>query len=136
MDRKKNYYYSLFNRFISLIFLIFLSLAFCITWKIENLHKKNINENLNYITTSINHSISNNIHDTESKMRFLAALISNEQTKISGNRIVELLQLFSTDAKIRMMQWLPISWANNQYIIESDSYGLIKTSINLHIFML
>lgn len=67
MKKDNTHNYSLLNRFINLIFLMFLGVSIYITWKIERTHENTIRDELNDIAYTIKQNINNNFlnHSTE-----------------------------------------------------------------------
>ena len=128
--REKKYHYSLLNRFISLIFLVFLSLVICVGWKIETVRRNFSLDNLAYVERSINQNISSNFRYTEDKLRFIGMLIADQELT-DHKQIFHLLQLFSSDPKIQLMPWRSVGWADSNHIARLTSKLILKTPVDL-----
>lgn len=121
MMGKKKYHYSLFGRFVSLTFLIFVSIILSITWRIRETHQKVLNDNLVNITSNINQSIASNFKDIEYKLRFFAYVLTTfrEGEKYDTNG---LIKWFSSGYNQIDEQWVPIIWLDkSNTIIHKDS---------------
>ncbi len=125
MIEKKSTNYSLFARFISLTFLVFISLIFCVGWQIESVRKKLLNENIVESAYSISHNLIHEFEYTEDKMRFLATIISGKEGVMSSLEIQKLLQLFSSDSKIYTVPLNQIGWADSNHHIKVNSFSAL-----------
>lgn len=109
----QNNHYSIFNRFISLIFLVFVSVIICIGWKIGSLNKNITEKNLNYISDNITKNISNIFNYNEEKFRFVAQLISEGKLEEDYEQISHLLKLLPSDSQKQLALWSYVAWADS-----------------------
>lgn len=130
--KNKNNYYSIFNRFISLIFLVFISIIVCIGWKIGSINK-NITENdLVYISDNVTKNISNIFSYNEEKFRFVAHLISEGKLEKDYAQISHLLKLLPADPKKQLVLWSYVAWADNNHISRLNNIEIFKTPVDLN----
>lgn len=77
MSGDKEYRYSLFERFVGIIFLLFMSIILVFLWEIKEQHQKNSSRNLLEISLSINQHLTNSIRNAEIKLGMIASVLSN-----------------------------------------------------------
>ncbi len=124
--------YSIFNRFISLIFLVFISVLLCIGWKTSDLSKKFVQENLIFAAHSINQNIGNSIEYSENKLRFVANLVVEQNLENNYEELYKLFKLLpaSTDAKLKL--WSYIGWTDNHHITRLNNTGILNSPIDIN----
>ena len=119
MIRRKNY--SLLNRFISLTFLVFVSLIFCVGYKTEDIRKEFLHQNLIKSAFDINQNLINIFHYTEDRMSFLATIISSKNGAMDIVEIQDMLKLFSNNLRIFPAPYDLIGWADDKHIVRVSS---------------
>ena len=119
MQHNKNYQYSIFNRFMQIMFLVFISIILYIGWKISITQKLLVHEKLVHISQVINQSVSSDIRYSEGKMRFISSIIANHDSLKNHKKTFNLLQEYSANDELnygRMNIWHPIGWSNHKSI--------------------
>ncbi len=127
----KNVQYSIFKRFISLIFLVFISLLLCIGWKIGNLNKKFAQENLIYVAHNINQNLSNLLNYTEDKMDLIGRFVAEQALEDDFHQVFNLLQLIYLDHQKQLTSWRGISWADANHIVKVNNKEILKKPVDL-----
>ena len=129
---KKNYHYSLFNRFLSLIFLVFISLVFCVGWKITKIRNDLIHQDLMHTSRNIDQNIENSIYCVENKMRFIGTLIVDQGINNNYFKILNLLNVFKDDNNNEHKSLFSvIGWADSNQAIKLTNLKVLDIPIDV-----
>jgi two-component system sensor histidine kinase ChiS len=131
ITKYKNYRFSIFNRFISLIALAFIILISAAGWKINNLHRDLMSNNLLQATHTIKDDIYFNFIYTESKLTLLASLISNARIENNYNEIQRLLKTLADDQIIKNLYWSSFTWMNQNNMAVVNNKEILKTPLDI-----
>lgn len=113
-EQKITYQYSLIGRFLSLIFLVFIGVLFCLGWKINKIKREYVNNNIAHIVRNIKQHISSNLQYTEDKMHFIGDLIVNQKIEDNPQKIANLLKIFASNGDNKIKLWKKIEWIDNK----------------------
>lgn len=130
MKEKKDYRYSLFSRFVSIVILVFIILTYSISWKIQEWDRQAVNYNLISITKSINNILRNNLCYYEDQLLLTADQIAEESDKttfLDKNIIIPLLKsTINRQNSKKNSKLLSIGFFNNNQLIQYNDSGILK----------
>ena|GEM_PF-860038 len=128
---ENKYEYSLFRRFLSILYLIFISVFLCIGWKVIQINNDINYRNLENLSQNIVQRIENEIYDFESKIHLMGNLIAEQKLYRDDSSIMNLINVFSKSNKNPIIMLGEVGWAGDDYILRFLRFNPLEEKINL-----
>ncbi len=128
--KNESKYYSIFNRFLSIVALIFISVITMMGWKIDSIKRGFVYSNLHILGQDIKHHSDFSFNLILDKMKLISSFVIKKEVEKNYDSINKFFEFIINSQEKQLIQLHSIKWADDKNVIRASNFYNLEISKN------